>query len=480
MIKTFPVAAVAIVIVAAACAFSFRPIYEPDLWYHLAHGREDAAGRLVRANVFSFTYPDYRQHYTTWLFDVSVYAAWKIGGLGAIQALQAIALAAAFALVFVASRVRACGAAAVAVLLLGMFVIEPRAIPRPHVASFVGMAAIALLISRAVATRSARPLVWTIPIVALWSNVHVESVFGVGLVAIFAIGETVRPSSLPRRDAVRALGIAGGCLLATMANPYGWGLFRYLAENLAVPRMFDIAELQPPYLPAYRAFFLYAIVAAALLLSQPKRLALWEAITMGVFAIVGFRYLRLTPLLFLATAPVVASRLAAWIARGVDRRAVLVTAALAAVLSSRIPLDALATELRAGDAALEPPQFFSPAAIEFARAQGLKGPLFNSLNLGGYLAWKLYPNARIFQDARLHSYPSDHFARIRRASESQADWDALTAGVDWAVISRPRVNPLSGSGRFPADRWAAVYQDEAVEIVVRRDAYPKVVERYGR
>ena len=32
---------------AAAALLSFRPIYEPDLWWHLAQGRENAAGHLV-------------------------------------------------------------------------------------------------------------------------------------------------------------------------------------------------------------------------------------------------------------------------------------------------------------------------------------------------------------------------------------------------------------------------------------------------
>ena len=57
-------AALCLAIAAGAAVLSFRPIYEPDLWWHLAQGREDAAGRLVRSNVFSFTYPDYRQAYT--------------------------------------------------------------------------------------------------------------------------------------------------------------------------------------------------------------------------------------------------------------------------------------------------------------------------------------------------------------------------------------------------------------------------------
>jgi hypothetical protein len=40
--------------------------------------------------------------------------------------------------------------------------------------------------------------------------------------------------------------------------------------------------------------------------------------------------------------------------------------------------------------------------------------------------------------------------------------------VDWAVLSIPRPNQLSGEGRFPIADWALVYQDDAIEILVRR------------
>jgi hypothetical protein len=46
-------------IAAGAAVLSFRPIYEPDLWWHLAQGRENLSGHFVRTNLFSFTFPDF-------------------------------------------------------------------------------------------------------------------------------------------------------------------------------------------------------------------------------------------------------------------------------------------------------------------------------------------------------------------------------------------------------------------------------------
>jgi hypothetical protein len=111
---------------------------------------------------------------------------------------------------------------------------------------------------------------------------------------------------------------------------------------------------------------------------------------------------------------------------------------------------------------------FSPGAIRFARTEQLDGAVFNSNNLGGYLIWNLYPAVRVFQDSRLQAYPASHFESILAAADAQPAWDALVARVDWAMLSLPRANRLSGAGRFPNSHWATVYWDDAVEVVVRR------------
>ena len=460
-------------LIVAAAAVSFRAVYEPDLWWHLAHGREDLAGRIVRTNVFSFTNPDYRQHFTSWLFDSAAFVAWRIGGGTAIQIVQFVLVALTLIFIYGAARIRAPAAAAFAVVVLAFFVIEPRASPRPHLASFAALAACAWLIERAVAARSAKSLWWVVPVVALWSNLHVECLFGVALLGMFAVGEALLPSALTRRESVRAVAVCAVCVVAMMANPYGVGIFTYIYENLSVPQILDIAELRPPRWPTYRAFFVYIVLAAILFLAQPKKLTVWEMVAAVVFAALGLRYIRLTPLLAIATAPAVAARIGALIARGLDARAVVGVALVTGLLVSRVPPPIYARSWRVGTDALTPRAFFSNGSVDYMRANGLRGPVFNSMNLGGWLAWTMYPDVRVFVDSRLQAYPPEHFLRIMESSETQGGWDALVIGADWAVVSVPRRNNLSGYGMFPSAEWATVFNDDAVEILVRRTG------RYG-
>ena len=339
---------IALAILAASTIVSFRSVYEPDLGWHLAQGRENFSGHIVRTNIFSFTYPDYRQRYTTWLADTSAYVAWRIAGDAGIQTLVAAAVALSLALVYAACRVQSAALPSAAVLVLAFFVLEPRVIPRPHLASFVGFAACSWLIQKAIATRSARPLIWAIPVVAAWSNLHGEAILGVVVLSLFAACELARPSSLTRMMRAARWSLRRPALRHCSSIPMAGASSSTCTENISVPSVLSIAELRPAYLPVYRAFFAFAALATIALVSLPRTLTLWEVVVAVLVAALGFRFLRLTPLIALVTAPMVAVRLTAWALRGIDGRAMIAAAVVAAVFVSRMPVTAMVRTVHVG------------------------------------------------------------------------------------------------------------------------------------
>lgn len=458
-----------VIALAAAVVFTARATYDPDLFWHLAQGREVLAGHLVQTNLFNATMAAYPQAYTSWLFETVFAGTARAAGMGGIQLLQILWIAGAVLALYASARVRHSSTAAMVVLVLSLFVIEPRAMPRPYLVSWIGLAACAYVIERwRAGTAGPRMEVGVLVLLCAWANFHSEAVFGAGLIGLFGVCEFARPSRLSRIAAARVIGVGTAGFLATLATPYGLGLWRYLFENTFVPQALRIAELLPASPAAYPAFFVYLAVLVALLASQPKRLSLSEAAVVVVFAALGLRFIRFMPMLVCATAPLVASRIDVFIERGWDRRAVLVTAvAVMAATAPASPLRMLKA-WRLGAVAVAPPDVFSSGAIAFARAHQLSGPLFNSMNLGGYLTWML-PEARVFQDSRLQAVPSAHFTAIIDASASPERWRALVNGVDWAMVSLARPNELSGVGQFAPDEWASVFRDRAVEIFVRRN-----------
>lgn len=460
-------AALVALALSAGALLSFHWMYEPDLGWHLAQGREIAAGHLVRTNLFSAGHAAYPQPFEPWLFDLGLFGLSKIGGAAAIQTGQAVTIAVTLAIIYLACRRRCPKGIALAVATFGAFLIEPRAVPRPHTVSFALGACTALLLERARERRSVRPLIWTIPLIALWSNLHAESLFGAALVGLFAIGELLRPQILLRRQAWIGVAIAAVCVAANVVNPFGLGLFAYLWQNARTPAFIPVAEFRPAYLPTYAPFFVYLACGVGLMFWKRRSLALWEVLVFGGFGILALRHVRFVSLFLCVTAPIVAARLGRLSPRTVGVRWAL-AALLAGMLVSPVPLEARFKLSGVGSAYIAPPTLVPSGAAGFIREAGLEGPVFNSVNLGGYLIWNAYPSVRVFHDTRFQSYPPQHFESTIAAFRSQSEWEKVVAGIDWAVITLERNTPLTGYGRFPAAQWAEVYRDTTMVIVVRR------------
>jgi hypothetical protein len=77
--------------------------YLADFWHHLARGRAMAAeGRLVDEDRFTFTVPGRPFQDVNWLSQVGYHALFEAGGLELVRCVNALALAAALALLAVA------------------------------------------------------------------------------------------------------------------------------------------------------------------------------------------------------------------------------------------------------------------------------------------------------------------------------------------------------------------------------------------
>jgi hypothetical protein len=451
-------AGAALIVIAAAIVFTFRATYDPDLFWHLAQGRHALEHGIVRANVFSWAHPAYPQHYTSAGFEIAAALAMRAGGWVAVQGLQAVLIAIAGAVLLVGARRAGAWASALCVLLVSVWVIESRAMPRPYLVSWIGFGVLAAAFTGALG--GTRRLRWLVPVtVALWANAHSEAVLGAALVCLYAACERDRQWGM----------IAVLSVMATLATPYGWGLWRYLYENTAVPVVLRIAELQPPSLEGYAPFYVYLVVLGAALASMPRRLRLSEIAVVLFAAALGLRYIRFTPIIVFATAPILSARIAWWIARGWDARAALVTAAGLFVVFAPASPARMQAAWRVGEAALALAGIYSRDAVSFIQAHDLDGPMFNSMNLGGYLDWTL--GGGTFVDSRLQAVPASWFAALTdaAASEDPAAWATLVRECDWAIVSLARQSDIGGVDKFDAAEWVPVFRDRAAEILVRRN-----------
>ena len=111
------------------------------------------------------------------------------------------------------------------------------------------------------ARRPARRVLWVLPVLAVWANLHGSVSLGAGLVFLYGL------SLVRRRDGRRrALLLAFGAPLCVLASPYGFALASYYRLMLVRPPLASVvAEWKPPTVSAVTAvFFASAFGLAAL------------------------------------------------------------------------------------------------------------------------------------------------------------------------------------------------------------------------
>ncbi len=247
--------------------------YQTDLWHHLARGRAIVAeGRLLNADRFTYTVHGQPLQDVNWGWQVCFYELYSVGGLPLVQAANSAILALMMAvLVGLAWRRSGSLLAASAVCVFAFFGLWQMLIIRPQTLSLLLFVVLYAILEAAPRRRG---LLLLPPLVmAVWVNVHGGFPIGLVLIGCYVWGSVLERraggvSSLsggltPPESVLRGLtppeyrlrGLTppaqgafclGGSIVATLANPYGWRVYEYVAltSNRASGRPID--EWLPP------------------------------------------------------------------------------------------------------------------------------------------------------------------------------------------------------------------------------------------
>jgi hypothetical protein len=491
--KALPVWAGAIGTATVAVLLSLAPIADPDVFWHLAVGRYIATHRaLPWTNLWSFTAPDHPFLASSWLYDLLLYGAHRLGGIAGVHVLTALSVGAAFAVLFGACRTRGASpgwAAATAIALaLGS---EARFTPRPQTFSYLFLALVSWLLLRSREQPRWREL-WVVPVLlALWANLHAGVVFGVVLVGCHVLGHWARllpgrASAIPRRAVVTGVGALLVCFLAVLLNPGGPDLIRYALFHVSdVGSVARLGEFETPGLAQRPLFWVVLVVLPLLLLWNRQEVGVAEWCGWFLFGLLAVRAIRLIPEFFLVVGPSLA-----WVAeRSVTRwspgarlghalrRASPLLLPAVALAVAPYPLPHLVRRIHLG---LDP--FRNPTReVEQAGRWGLDGRVFAGWDATALVEWTL-PAARVQMDPRLLAYPPSVFHALEAAEDSREAFEAYLRGwdVEWAVRSHQRLR-FTGAGLFAPERWAVVQWDEGGQLLVRRDSprFAALAEREG-
>jgi hypothetical protein len=458
---------------------------DPDLWGHLAFGRQTVTEGLGRTDAFSYTAPGVPVLNHEWLSDVVIYSVFRRVGPVGLVGLRLLLLAGMLLVIARAVR-RACGDGLAAALLAALVVVGGfpwfvTARPQLWTFLFFGFFLLAMVCADGGNTR---PLRLTPLLTLAWVNLHGGIVAGLGVLGCWAglragqaalRGVGVRlPATLARGtpDARVVRTIVTVCALhvpAALVNPFGLELWRFFAETLSVPRM-EIGEWQPlSFTNLGDVLGVAALAAMGLLLVRSRRphdlvhLFLMLALTVGATG--ARRHLALALLgVAILGAPHVASALTGAMPAAAGRRRFGV-----------VPAAALATTLllwgvgltRAGCIVVEPgtvPQ----AAVGYLKASGAEGRLAVLFDWGSYAIWHLAPRLRVSIDGRREAvYSPAQLEENAAFLYGQAGWRAALDrdAVDLALVSR-RFAVHDRLGAEPD--WRLAFAADESALFVRR------------
>ncbi|HMB54050.1 MAG TPA: hypothetical protein VKU40_12090, partial [Thermoanaerobaculia bacterium] len=313
-----------------------------------------------------------------------------------------------------------------------------------------------------------KPGLAAVVLVLAWANLHSGVVFGLFLVALFALEALV--ADRRRLPAWIALGTA--CGLAALVNPNGFEALLYpfrLAALLGDPESgFTAGHFTGGWRGPQALLGLLALATLAgwlLRLRQrdeddrDPRAGLPGAwlLAVAVFAALSWKSDRLALEFAALAVPAVHALWTGWATR---RGGWPKPVALGA------PLLALAFSLLFAVGVLwaRPPGVVSPAfpsgAVEWLETNGIEGRMFNHQNWGAYLYWNL--REPIFWDGR-----NDVFAPVVREVVSTPFHEVADKyGIGTLVLSRREFQDLQPE--LASGRWRGVYADDRAAIFVRR------------
>jgi tetratricopeptide (TPR) repeat protein len=521
---------VAAAVLATALGFLayLTEVRDPDMFHHMAYGRDIAQHGLRAEEPFLFPLRGTQTGpMPYWLGSFVIYLWASAFGDGSMAWFSAIFGGLIALVLLLDSRPRrgpwnlssllATAAVLVPLLSFGRY----RAFARPELMATVLLALVMWAIRR---FEEGQPrLLYALPALAiLWTNLHPSvpvAVVPLGvMVAVGLLVHALRHVSgreLTEVPPLRAIGYATAVgavtLLAALLSPSPFNplvtSLRFALSSLgfedigppavaAMERMLPFAkrmvlEMQPLDWSSLNDTFGVVLGITALgFLFNLRRLRLRELVTVIAFTILGFKAGRFAVMMAVVAAPITARNLGEALERLPERwwrgwaRPAAAVSLLAATITgcAWFPVPSVVrfgTGLRS--------YAFPVRAVDYLMASKIDGPIFNTFHFGGYIEWRT--NRMTFQDGRGLIPPGEEDASVSGPQNY-----GLFYGLDRRyrfealVVNYPQPDPATAASLastspdadWGADRrfWALVAFDDGGLLYLRRDGrHAALIER---
>lgn len=441
-----------------------RPVTDSDFWHHLAYGRTIVEeGRLPETDELSHTAEGRPWVSSGWLPTVLLYKAYTAypdwGPM--ILVVRGVVMLTALALFFYGWHHTKNPALACTVILLALAASYPRFLPRPDLFSQAYIVALIMLLvwyEHAPLSRDTSGILRAVILPLLffaWANCHMLFVIGLAVAGLFTLWVIIQWKSNRRPDgpiicAAMLASIAACCLSPNGFRDTAWFIIENARLNDTALR---INELKPSWTLltepggaiTFPLFCTWLAFAGWLAWHQRRDWHWWRWAVMALLVALALIQRRQTSLaafgisVLVLSGPATAPYLPA-IFR--SRYAVAIPVSLFLTLSTA-RLTGNLPPLPAGRVSTATDCHWFPCeAISFLRENPPPGGFFHDLYSGGFLAYHLAPQTKVFIDGRLEVYNNgtyDDFFAPPEGRATLADilsrYEVRSVLLDWRLAA---------------------------------------------
>jgi len=453
------------IVVFAIAVFGDTLAVDGDPFLHIAAGQWIIDnGAFIRSDFYSHSMAGQPLHPHEWLFQVIMAATYRSAEWHGMYVLLGLAFGAT-ALILSRALLRYLDPVpALYVLLFALIVLKGWVTLRPHLFAMPILALFAdeLLLAR----KENRPprLLLIAPLMLVWANLHGSFLFGLALMAPFALEAVLEAKDRARVAAQwgASIAVATG---AAVLNPSG-------IEGLLFPVVFSLSGANAHF-PDWQG-----LVLAEDLPSQVAFLAgLAVILLLGVrvppirlIVLIGMLHITLEHRRFVAVLAIVGAILLAeplaqalakrgWAAPPAHKRSPHAALGVAVVACAAIVIAAVLRPISLRDSSLAPMTALSHVPQEIASL-----PVFNELSMGGYL---IFTGHRIFVDGRADVYGAEFLANYDKIINEDRDAMETTFAkynIAWTILP-PSNGAVAVLDQMPS--WCRYYADDMAVVHVK-------------
>jgi hypothetical protein len=454
-------------------------VSDSDIWWHLRIGQWVVQHHSVPYNDWFSSYGMGRPWAAySWLFEILVYGLYtRFGHLGLLFFVYGMGLLITANLHRLIQRFEHRIANSIALTGLAIFAMAPLLTPRPWLFTillFIIEFDILVSVRR---SRNFRLLYILLPLFALWANIHIQFVYGLFVLGLAACEEPLnrllgrRPPDADQDGAlpsVLMLLIMGGCIIATLANPYHVRIYAVLLDLLRQGGLYHVlSELKAMEFRAPPDYFVLVLtLGAAFTLGRRQDVKPFWTLLFLASALLSFRSRRDVWFVVTIAVALIASSTSVISSSGryiLTRGQILFIIAAVGVL---LVFTAHANHVSEGELQLAVARTFPVAAAKVVEDRGYPGPLYNHYDWGGYLMWRL-PSLPVSIDGRNNIHDADRLRHTAEVWNGMPNWasDAELSGA--RVVIAEKVLPLTQLLRLDS-RFELVYEDQLATVFIAK------------